>query len=363
MAEKVYTIRKIRRGFLGMTTEQPQASPGQALILSGKGGIFVLLPGQSVTAGEAVWSKYDTVYEVDLGNHDMSFACRAPAKGGDVSFNVTFAAGYRVQDPRQVVDRKFHDHQQIIPHLQRTIAEVIRGVTIQYDIADGEAALIALRAAFADDEAKKVEPFVLDTVNLDIELDSQAKEYLSKRRQQNYQASLMKDSTTLAEQSEASERRKQEHELTLRKQREEHEIEIKALHEQYRQKVEAERREIYKPVLQAGLLPALVEILSQNPDDIGRVTDLMLQYREHSLQADLATLEMLGKQDFVENHHIREVIDGLIDRLNQHWKGPLQLGTPSVQKQLTDSAPIADQADSQDANEANAGSGANTMES
>ena len=69
MAEKLYIQRKIRKSFLGLKTERPRAELGQALVLTGGGAPIVLQPGERAPSGEAAWSGYDTVYEVNMGKH------------------------------------------------------------------------------------------------------------------------------------------------------------------------------------------------------------------------------------------------------------------------------------------------------
>ena len=122
MAEQIYTTRKLKRSFFGFKAERPQAAPGKVLVLTGGDAPIVLWSNQKPTAGEAAWNRYTTVIEIDTSKRDFSFATPVSAKGGDVSFQMTFSASYCVADPLRVLNEGLMNPE---PALRRVVTESV----------------------------------------------------------------------------------------------------------------------------------------------------------------------------------------------------------------------------------------------
>jgi len=347
MGSKLYTERKLERKLWGLLSERPRALPGQALVLVGKGGMVVLYPDRAATTGEAVWGGYDTVYEVDMGHKEIAFTCSAPAEGGDVAFQVNFSAGYRVNDPGAVIERRIEDPEPII---KRVVTDAISQVTARFDIEKVQDASAAVRELLATHNFTDQIPFVLDTPLATLELDSKAKEYLSKRREMRRQAELARHSSDLTVATADAERLKREYELRAMKQQQEGEIEIARIKaemeaELARRKTELEleiqkrRLEVYKPMIEGGMWGLLAQQLAQNPDDIGRVTELMLQAQNQKVQADVLMLKALLDSDVIEDRHLKDVTASLVRNLEQNLRGAPALGPgPSEARRLPDAS-------------------------
>jgi hypothetical protein len=86
------------------------------------------------------------------------------------------------------------------------------------------------------------------------------------------------------------------------------------------------RLEIYKPMIQEGMWGVLVQQLAQNPGDIGRVTDVMIQIHGQKVAADVAMLQTMIQGDMIEDRHMKDVVSTLVQNLQQNLRsGPLQL--------------------------------------
>lgn len=344
MASKLYTERKIERRFFGLRSERPKALPGQALVLTGNGGTFVLMSGTQATPGEAVWGAYDTVYEVDMGQKEVAFTCSAPAKGGDVSFQANFSASYRVNDPAAVVDRRIEDP---APIIKRVLTDAISQVTGGFDIEDVQGAAAAVRESLVKRNFNKEMPFALETPLVTLELDSKAKEFLSKRREMRREAELARGSTDLTTATADADRLKREYEIKAMQQQQQGELQMARLKaemeaELTRQKVALElemqkkRLEVYKPMIQEGMWGVLVQQLAQNPGDIGRVTDVMIQIHGQKVAADVAMLQTMIQGDMIEDRHMKDVVSTLVQNLQQNLRsGPLQLEQAAATPKLT----------------------------
>lgn len=355
MASKLYSERKIERRFFGLRSERPKALPGQALVLTGNGGTVVLQSGTQTTPGEAVWGAFDTVYEVDMGQKEIAFTCSAPAKGGDVSFQANFSASYRVNDPATVVERRIEDP---TPIIKRVVTDAISQVTGGFDIEDVQNATAAVRESLVKRNFNKEMPFVLETPLVSLELDSKAKEFLSKRREMKREAELARGSTDLTAATADANQVKREYEIKAMRQQQQGEMEMARLKaemeaELTRQRVALElemqkkRLEIYKPMIQEGMWGVLVQQLAQNPGDIGRVTDVMIQIHGQKVAADVAMLQTMIQGDMIEDRHMKDVVSTLVQNLQQNLRsGPLQLEqtapTPKLSAAETEPAKEAD---------------------
>lgn len=318
MAVKLINERKLQRRLFGLLGERPRAMPGQALVLTGKNGSTILHPEGSATTGEAVWGNYDTIYEVDLSNKDLAFACNAPAKGGDVSFRITFSCGYRVSDPAAVVDQRIEDP---TPMLQRVLAETMSQVTAGFDIEDGQSALSAVRAALAAREFADSLPFALNTVNVGLELDNQAKAFLQKRREARQQATLARESNDLTVAAAEAAQLQKEYERTAQQRQREFDLRLQRQEIEHQMEIQKLRVDMYKPIIEGGMMGMLVQQLAQNPDDIGRVTDVIMQAHNQKVQTDLLMLKALLDGDVIEDRHLKDVTASLVRNLEQNLRG------------------------------------------
>lgn len=339
MAPNLVSERKFQRRLWGLLSERPHALPGQALVLTGKGGTTVLYPDRAATTGEVVWGGYDTIYEVDMGNQDLAFACNAPANGGDVSFHITFSCGYRVADPAAVVHQRIEDPTTL---LQRVLTETMSRITAGFDIEKGPDALKAVRSAIEAGEFADVLPLHLYAINVSLELDNQAKAFLQKRREARQQVTLARESTDLTVATAEAAKLRQDYELKAQQRQREHELELqreKVKHELAMQKL---RIEVYKPMIEGGMMNMLVQHLAQNPDDTGRVAEMMLQAQNQKAQTDLLMLKALLDGDIIEDRHLKDVTASLVRNLEQNLCGASLLsGGPADTRQLADKSTVA----------------------
>lgn len=336
MANSLYSQREIKRKFLGLRNERPQALPGKALVLVGDGGMTVLQSGQKTTHGEAVWGSYQTAFDVDTGLKDISFSFASPAKGGDVNFTVNVEAGYRVSDPAEVVRQQLNDP---APVLRRAISDSVRQVTIQYDIEESESALGAIRSALVEGNLAKSLPITINTPSVTLDLDSQAKEFLKQRREQRHQAELARGSAQVTTATAQAQQLQQQFDMEARKRELGHQLELQQM-----------RMDFYRPVIEGGMWSLLVQQLAEHPDDVGRVTDMIMRVHSAQVEKDLLYLKTMIDNDLIQDRHLQNITNGLIQNLEQSMgRGPLNLGAPKPNDLLPD--PKTDEGPGSDSSE------------
>ena len=329
MKTQLYESHSIRRKFFGLKSERPKAGPHEALVLTGKGGTVTLLPDQSVTPGEAFMAQHDTLFRVDMGVHDITITFPSPAQGGDVSFSVTFSTGYRVSDPAAVVRRKLLDPTSF---LTRAFEERISQITAEFDIEKGAEAAKAIRKAMKTKEFMSGLPFVLEQPHVKVDLDAAAKKYLSQKREQIRQADLTRSSTsqTIAEAEKS--KLEQEYEMQKRKQEAKFQMELEKQRVEMELAVQKMRLEVYKPMIEGGMWALLMQQLAQNPDDIGKVTDVIITMHGRKVEADLLRLKTLIDGDVIDDAQIKRVTDSLIQSLEANT---MLTGRPPQAPQLS----------------------------
>lgn len=328
MATTLYTQREIKRKLLGLRNDRPQAPAGRALVIVGDGGITVLQPGQKTTHGEAVWGSYHTIYEVDTGLKDISFFFSSPAKGGDVNFTVQVEAGYRVSDPAEVVRQQLSDPE---PVLRRAVTDTVRQVTIQHDIEDGEAALAAVRNALLAGNLAKDVPLIVNTPSVTLDLDAQAKEFLRQRREQHHKAALARGSAQVTTATAQAQQLEQQFEMEARKRELEHQLQLQQM-----------RMDFYRPVIEGGMWSLLVQQLSEHPDDVGRVTEMIMRLHSAQAEKDLAYLKTLIDNDLIEGRQVQNITNSLIQNLERSMgRGLLGATEDLPPKQLPDATGIS----------------------
>ena len=329
---RFYTERNLRRGLFGLGGERPKARPGQALVLAGDNEKTVLLPGRRLTPGEVMYGRYHTVYEVDMGSHDYELKFSAPARGGYASFNVAFSAGVSVTNPATIIDRKLNDPTEM---WKRVVQEAINEITTQFEIVDGQDAQATVRRDLGKRLQEAKIPFRFDEIMVIVEPDKDAKEYLIRKRNQVFETELTRSSTGFTEASLELERRKAELEADIARDKAQYEIEIQKM-----------RQEVYKPMIKEGLWGALVQQLAQRPDDIERVTNVILGSHNQKVQADLLMLKALLDGDALEDRHLKDVTANLVRNIEYNLRvGPLELDAQPKSRRLADGSARDEEAD------------------
>jgi len=360
MAENIYTSRKLRRSFFGFKVERPQAAPGKVLVLTGGGAPIVLRPGEKPTAGEAAWNRYDTVIEIDAGRRDFTFTAPVPAKGGDVSFQMTFSASYQVSDPVRVLNEGLMNPE---PALRRIITESASRITENFDIEDAPGAVKAVREVIDKNKYTEKLPFDLSSVNIKLDLDSQARDFLAKRRDQRRAAELAAGKKQFTEEQAKIDKLGKQHEHEMQQVQNQHDLDLEkqrmlAQLELDRQKaqnaleIQKLRMDVYKPMIQGGLWDMMLLRLAENPSDIDQVSEMIAQMHTQQLAADVAVLDAMIKGDRIEDRHLKDVTSDLVRRLRNMTSGgapalatapePKQLGTGAKQNKPKKKPPVPD---------------------
>ena len=184
---------------------------------------------------------------------------------------------------------------------------------------------------FGSRDFSKELPFVLEMPTVTLDLDAKAKEYLGKRREQQRETTLERERTGRIVATAESEQLKQQFDLEMARRRAAFDAEMARQQAAHELEIQKMRLDVYKPMIQEGLWAVLVQQLAQNPGDIGRVTDMIMQLHNQKVSADVQVLEVLLKSDAIEDRHVKDIASSLVHNLEQNMRGGLpQMSTSTA---------------------------------
>jgi len=346
-SSRLVVERRIR---LRLFRRQIGADPGKVIVLFRQGHPLVELKhGQSLTAGEAAWGRYETAYEVDVGQKDFSFQCELPAKGAAFNFHAAVQGTFYVSKPKELVEHPVDSPIESV--IKPRLLTLMRVISQGYEIDSSLEAEEAMRTALQ--EAKLDMPFSLDNMLVTLDLDQSTRGYLEDkqdamrkadlnhqqrtleveltRQQLQTEVELEKERQALAEATAALELEKQKHVLEQGRIQAQHELEVEEI-----------RLEFYKPLVRQGSWDVLALELANNPEDVTRVATMMREMRDQEINARLKILEIALDKDAIEpssqfDDAMKRILQDMVTVFRAG--GPPELAQVEASPQVTAGAP------------------------
>jgi len=251
----------------------PTPEPGVALVLFREGQPLVTLwPEDRLTAGEARWGNYKTIYRIDVTEHSFSFNCILPCESDAFDFQAEVQVTYAVDDPATIVERKVTDARAVLEPL---IIATMRSVSRDYDVEKSAAAERAITEAVhakAYDVGLKLSRFVVN-----LSLEDEARAHIRRLKE------LERD----------KERERKEAELGRLR----HQLDI----DQMRMKMD-----FYSPLIEGGHWQLLALQLSNRPEDVATVAKMLSQQRQAEMDHQLKALKIMLEEDALEGFQMEE---------------------------------------------------------
>jgi len=272
---------------------RPAAKAGVAVVYSTTRGGYELVHGRA-TAGETAFAPYSMRYEVDTGRHTSTWQINLPSKNGGLEFQTVVEAVWQVTAPVEVVRHRVRDGVETIrQHLIHRLQGLCRGYEVEDHITlEGE-----INARFAQQPAwiGLAEGISLTQVVARVQLDTAGEEWLRNQRANWREQSLLSTAHEL-------EKAKQDNELQLQLMRQKHELEVERLRSQFEVERERERVKTFQEAIDSGNEALLALHLARNPDEAGRVLNMIM---ENKALTDKARIELLAKM--IDEGHIQDV--------------------------------------------------------
>lgn len=283
---------------LSLFQSRPAPEPGTALVLFSEGrDLFTLWPEKGrMTAGEVRWGRYTKAYHVDVSDHTFEFNSTLPCKSDAFDFHAEAQITCAVSDPETIVARRTTDARAI---LQPLVEETMRQESRSYNVEESEEA----ERAIADEvlRADYDTGFKIKRCVLHLRLEEEARTHIRKLKQ------IERDKTLVRRQAEF-EQEKVALEAKLEKERDKHE----------RERIQL-KMEFYGPLIQQGEWQLLAFQLSNHPEDVGTIIQIINEERQVEFERQLRALKLMLDEDALEALHLEDtgmkVLRNLVDRL------------------------------------------------
>ncbi len=283
---------------------RPAAKAGVAVVYSTTKGGYELVQGRA-TAGETAFAPYSMRYEVDTGQHATTWQISLPSSDGGMQFQAVIEAVWQVTAPVEVVRHRIRDG---VEAIRQHLIHQLRDLCRSYDVEDHIKLEEQINAGFARRSARTtsgeaqtvdwnrlVEGITLTRVSVGVQLDAAGEEWLRAKRDAERQKKLLSATHEL-------DADKQANELKLQKLRHEHELAMERMRSEFDAEREQDRIRLYQNAIDSGNEALLALHLARNPDEAGRVLNMIM---ENKALTDKARIELLAKM--IEEGHIQDV--------------------------------------------------------
>lgn len=274
---------------------RPAPEPGVALVLYREGQPLVTLwPDDRMTAGEAKWGNYKTAYKVDVTEHSFTFDCTLPCESDAFDFQAHVQVTCSVDDPALIVDRNLTDARDVLEPL---IVRTMRGISRDYDVRESAAAEEAIAQAIGT-ESYDV-GLELSRVVIELSLEEDARAHIRDLRR------IERD----------KERERKEAELD--RQRDEFEMERTKM-----------KMEFYAPLIREGQWQLLALQLTNHPEDVASVADMLRRQRQTEMEQQLEALRIMLEEDALEGFQMEDAGKRVLRRFVDNFAPELE--TPAL---------------------------------
>jgi len=267
---------------------RPTPEPGVALVFFREGQPLVTLwPGDRLTAGEIRWGNYKIVHKIDITEHTFTFQCTLPCERDAFDFQAEAQVTCSVDDPAVIVERNVTDARAVLEPL---IVRTMRTISRNYDVEESAEAEKAIAQAVEDESYNvglKLNRFVVK-----LSLEEDARTHIRRLKQ--------------IEREKERERRASE----LEKLRDELEIERMRI-----------KMDFYSPLIKEGHWQLLALQLTNHPEDVATVAQMLSQQRQVEMDHQLKALKIMLEEDALEGFQIEEAGKRVLQRFVESF-GP-----------------------------------------
>ena len=287
---------------------RPTPEPGVAFVLFQEGQPLVMLwPGDQLTAGEVRWGNYKTIYRVDITEHWLGFNCTLPCQSDAFDFHAEVQVACSVDDPITIVERNVVSARAVLEPL---ITRTMRNISRNYDVEESAAAERAITEA-VEREAYAV-GFKLNRFVVKLSLEEDARAHIRKLKQ------IERDKERARKEAELGKLERQRDELEL---------------ERIRMKMD-----FYGPLIKEGHWQLLALQLTNHPEDVATVAQMLNQQRQAEMDQQLKALKIMLEEDALEGFQMEEAGKRVLQRFVESFGPELEtrgLGEAEERKALS----------------------------
>jgi hypothetical protein len=241
------------------------------VVVTSRGATHVYGPEDQPTAGELLWKRISSMYEVDMGQHQAQFEDELPSSVEAVSFRAVIDLQWQVIKPYEVVRRHIGTLERLIEALRPELMSRLRPISRQHSFADAATAEREMNRALSGNPmgielGLAVRPFV----QLKLEVGAQGVE--------------------------------RDVEMEKLKQR------LRMIEEENRQQLVDRRMVFYRRVIEAGDPEKFVLLMSENPSELPQIMQAIRNDRDLSRQQAIEFFQKLADSGLIERHEMSDVV-------------------------------------------------------
>jgi SOS-response transcriptional repressor LexA len=231
------------------------------------------------------WPNYKMFYKVDVTEHWFGFNCDLPCKSDAFHFQAEARVVYSVDNPATIVKRNVTDAYEVLsPLIIRSMRTVSRNHDVE-EIDATERAITEIVEREIYDVGLRVNRCVVK-----LNLDENARAYIRKLRQIERDKELEK------------------REVELQRQRDELEM------EQMKSKMD-----FYSTLIKQGYRQLLALQLSQYPEELATIAQMLRQHHQAEIEHQLTALKMLLEKDALEDFQVEQIRKRFLQRFVENF--------------------------------------------
>lgn len=261
---------------------RPTPEPGIALVLFREGkSVVVLWPDDRLTAGEIRWGNYKKIYKVNIAEQSFIFNSTLPCQGDAFDFHAQVQVTCAVKNPATIVENKVNNAQAVLEPL---ITDTMRSISRRYDVEDSELAEREIAQVIESQEygvGLAVKRFVVK-----LQLEEDARVHIRKLTQYDRDSVLADKEAQLQKQRDAIERERMKTKM-----------------------------EFYGPLIKQGQWQLLAMQLSNRPEDVSIIIQMLNQQRQQEMDHQLKALKIMLEEDVIEGFQLEETGQRVLQRL------------------------------------------------
>ncbi len=284
---------------VGLFTSRPSLKPGIALVLYGDNGdLITLAQGQHISFSDIALKKYKWYYKVDTALHSFNFKTALPCNKGAFTFQASVQVNYQVTDPEEIIKQQITDVHSL---LQPEIIDRMRKISRKYELNQNEEAEQAINQSF--EKRVLINGISVNRVMVILELEDESRQHIRTIQDIDHKIAL----------------RTKEHELNQK---------IDNFDVERKEK----RMKFYTPIIHEGQWQLLALHLTEHPEDVATISQMIYQHNQVDFQNQLSTLKVLLEEDALEAFQVEEVGKRVLQRLVDHFGQMKALGEGSPSK-------------------------------
>lgn len=315
--------------------KRPVPEPGIALVLSGdEQNLFTIEQGsRGLTNGELLWGRYNRLYAVDVGKHQLNFYCKLPCATDAFDFDAEVKLVYSVSKPELIVKNRIRN---VSEFLVPRIEDLMRSISRRYDVEEsGEAERIIGRKL--EEEVSEI-GFKLDRPTVKLSLEKESRDRIRKKRNIDEEARIRKQeikSTIEIEQFQQE----------LQRQRDRFELESKMQQEQFKLQLNKQKMDLYGSLIKEGNWEFLAAQIADDPLEAQRIINKLQEQRQIDKEDKKQLLQLLIQEGAIEGWQL----GGFGKQLVQELTGVPKIALEKVSdEQIEASENISEQAIEED---------------